>query len=231
LRFDYHGVGDSTGHITRFRHDDPSVDDVRACLAWLAERGFDRFVLIGECFGARTALAVHDDRIEAMVLLSLPVRDAEKIAGVTRPLVRHRTLLGYTRRALSPRMLKLLLTKRHRYLNAVRGALRAPTAERSSSDGIDPPWVSRAAIEDLRVAIAGGTRLLLVDGKDDPGFDDLPRARAGTLGEILESGRGLIESRTLDGRIAAWTDEAMQQPTFDLIAHWLSATAQRPRVQ
>jgi pimeloyl-ACP methyl ester carboxylesterase len=223
LRFDYHGVGDSTGTVARFRHDEPSVGDVEACLGWLTEHGFTRFVLVGECFGARTALATRDDRIEAIVLLSVPVRDAEKVRGVTRPLVRHRSMVGYVTRAMSPRMLKLLVKKRHRYLNAVRGVLHAPAALRTDAE-IDPPWVSAAVVGDFREMIGRGTRILLVDGTGDPGFDDLSRARVGTLGAILDGSNGLVESRTLDGRIRAWAEEAMQAPTFDLIVSWLSTT-------
>ncbi len=226
LRFDYHGVGDSAGQVARFRHDEPFVRDLTACLARLTQNGSSSFILIGDCFGARTALAIRERRIEAMVLLALHVRDAEKVGGVTRPLVRHRSMLGYARRAVSLRMLKLLMTKRHRYLNAVRGVLQAPAAA-MSTDSVEPPWVSRAAIEGFRSAVARGTKILLVNGTKDPGFEDFNRASAGTLGGILRSGKGLVEIETLDGRVGAWTDVAIQAATIDLIAEWLEVAVPR----
>jgi len=224
FRFDYHGVGESTGRIAEFRHDKPFVDDVDACLDWLSHHGSRAFVLIGECFGARTALAERDERIQAMVLLSLPVRDAEKVRGVTKPLVRHRSLFGYARRALSPSMVRLLVSKPRRYLNAVGAALRAPSANRVKATGIEPPWVSAAVLQDLRSAVANGTRILLVAGRGDPGYEDFRAAYKGTVGEIIRDGRDLIDLQILDGRIAAWADEATQRSAIELVINWLSAT-------
>ena len=57
VRFDYRGVGDSTGTVERFRLDQPFEDDLKGATGWLRDRGMDRFALVGTCFGARTALA------------------------------------------------------------------------------------------------------------------------------------------------------------------------------
>jgi alpha/beta superfamily hydrolase len=56
FRFDYRGVGDSTGPLPMLRRDDPGLADLDAALGWLGTEGYRRFVLVGSCFGAQTAL-------------------------------------------------------------------------------------------------------------------------------------------------------------------------------
>lgn len=68
LRFDYHGVGESTGPLPVIRRDQPLLDDLDAALAWLGGQGYRRFVVVGSCFGAQTALLAAADRPEILGL-------------------------------------------------------------------------------------------------------------------------------------------------------------------
>ena len=57
VRFSYHGVAESSGQSEEIvRLDQPFVEDVDAVVRWLAGRDL-RPVLVGNCFGARTALS------------------------------------------------------------------------------------------------------------------------------------------------------------------------------
>jgi alpha/beta superfamily hydrolase len=72
FRLDYHGIGESSGPLPVVRRDDPFLDDVDGALEWLRAQGYERFVLVGSCFGAHTALLAVPGRphIRGVALLS-----------------------------------------------------------------------------------------------------------------------------------------------------------------
>ena len=73
FRFDYHGVGESTGTV-QFAIDQPLVGDARAALDAFSQGG--RTVLVGTCGGARTAAALGADLddVAGVALMAVPVR-------------------------------------------------------------------------------------------------------------------------------------------------------------
>ena len=103
FRFDYHGVGESVGDPPTFRMDNLFVDDLRAAVDWLRTQGCSDFVLMGTCFGARTALAGAPSipGVRGCALYPPPIRDFAPGQGwVTRP------TSWYLSRALRLRVLK-----------------------------------------------------------------------------------------------------------------------------
>lgn len=64
FRFDYHGVGESTGATPVARRDAPFLEDVDAAFDWLRTQGSRRFLVVGSCFGAQTALLAVPGRPE-----------------------------------------------------------------------------------------------------------------------------------------------------------------------
>jgi dienelactone hydrolase len=64
FRFDYHGVGESTGATPVARRDAPFLDDLDAAFDWLRTQGCRRFLVVGSCFGAQTALLAVPGRAE-----------------------------------------------------------------------------------------------------------------------------------------------------------------------
>jgi dienelactone hydrolase len=229
LRFDYHGVGESTGTVDRFRHDDPFEQDVQACSEWLRDQGIERIVLVGECFGARTALTCSAlAGLTALVLVSVHVRDAEKDAAGTRALVRHRSLLGYATHALSPRILRQLLNRRLRrnLRRAALAAWRAESSSRAARKGLAVPgWVSSSFLAGLRDTLRAGIPILLVNGTEDPGYDDFKRASEGTLGTLLNEVSTQVDLQTFEGRIGACADVSLQAPAIESITAWLRRVA------
>jgi dienelactone hydrolase len=77
LRFDYPGSGDSSGVFAGHRLDKPAVAEVEAACRWIRDRHLSRIVIVGNCSGARAALAAADrvSGIAALALLSLPTLD------------------------------------------------------------------------------------------------------------------------------------------------------------
>jgi dienelactone hydrolase len=76
LRFDYHGLGDSTGKAD-FRLDRPFLEDLEGAVALVGGRGIPSYALVGSCFGARTALSGGPSLpgLKGLVLLAPPLRD------------------------------------------------------------------------------------------------------------------------------------------------------------
>lgn len=96
FRFDYHGVGESTGMAPHVRRDMPFLDDLDAALAWLRTQGHRRFLIVGSCFGAQTALLAVPDRpeiISGVALLSCLVA-AEGVSSPSPSVVRALTAAG-----------------------------------------------------------------------------------------------------------------------------------------
>ncbi|MGQ0570531.1 MAG: alpha/beta fold hydrolase, partial [Armatimonadota bacterium] len=75
LRFDYHGVGESTGDIDGLGLERPFVADLMGAANTLRNRRISNLVLVGSCFGARTILASVEriPELRGAVLLSTPL--------------------------------------------------------------------------------------------------------------------------------------------------------------
>ena len=82
-RFDYHGCGDSGGATSRLDPSDPYRTDVVTMIRHLrSQHGATRFVLVGSCFDARTALSAFADEaaaIEGLVFMAAPVMRLENM--------------------------------------------------------------------------------------------------------------------------------------------------------
>lgn len=77
LRLDHEGIGDSVLRgpgIENEPYAESAMDDLSAAIAFLKQRGYDRFVVMGLCSGAHTAFhaarRLHDEPIECAVLIN-----------------------------------------------------------------------------------------------------------------------------------------------------------------
>ena len=151
VRFSYAGVAESGGESSGvFRLDRPHVDDLGAVVAWVREAGL-RPVLVGNCFGARTAVAwaadavatAGSDAAEAVAgvaLLVPPVYDFEVVRRRDR-----RPLRRLVRRATPRRAWAVLRDRRRRAALARTGSALAQltTARVRDRNGDDAVWLSR----------------------------------------------------------------------------------------
>jgi pimeloyl-ACP methyl ester carboxylesterase len=108
LRFDDHGSGESTGTLGRFNLDRPFTADVKGALEAVQRMGAQRFVLVGACFGARTALAAaaEIEELAGLVMISPPIRNMEKGERHATRVARDWTVWRYLRRAASRDILR-----------------------------------------------------------------------------------------------------------------------------
>jgi alpha/beta superfamily hydrolase len=225
IRFDWHGIGDSTGPSDRFRLDRPFVDDLRAAYAWLKdEHGLERFGIVASCFGARTALAAAPsmDGVEALLLFAPPIRDARfadaALAGLAETMSVRRAL----RVAAHPRMMLRLLDARRRA--AVRRfaaqAIRDRLPGRGPSDDADDfAWVSPHLLRHVEAVVDAGIATTFVYGLGDDYYRDFRRAVKGELGRIVERGR--IELETISPyAIHSWDRIEGQEAAQRLVREW-----------
>jgi len=119
FRFDYRGMGDSTGHVRTF---EDVTEDIRAAIAafMTAEPQVTSIVLLGLCDGASAVLmACHcDARITGLVLINPWVRTEQSEAQA---LLRHH----YTSRLLSRAFWSKLVSGEMRWLESARDLLRS----------------------------------------------------------------------------------------------------------
>jgi pimeloyl-ACP methyl ester carboxylesterase len=157
IRLDYHGAGESTGSISRLRLDRPFVEDARAAMGFLRLQGIERIVLVGSCFGARTALAaaMASPDVIAVALVSCPVRDFEMGQQAAILAAERRSAWAYLAKGLHPKTL-LQLTRREirstywRHAKAKARHMRrrrSPEAAEKAVTGVSPGFL--AGVRDL----------------------------------------------------------------------------------
>jgi alpha/beta superfamily hydrolase len=224
LRFDYHGVGESSGEIESYRLDQPFVDDVLAAVRCLDDHGVQEIALAGTCFGARTALAAADriPQLRGVVLLAPPVHDFE----MGTPAIEATPMSHYLRRAFSLLALRDLLDarRRRRYLRVARTKMRAvlpstrvlPQARHGAARGVSPLFS-----EPLVGLATRGTPVLLAYGTEDEFYEPFRELRP-ELAATLDVPGSRIDERMVPGRIHGFSRLAVQDAVATLIEEWLA---------
>jgi pimeloyl-ACP methyl ester carboxylesterase len=223
FRFDYHGVGESAGASDRFHLAKPFVADVEGVLASLRAKGIDRFVLVGSCFGARSALATAAISldVEGLVLISPPARDFEMGERIATRLPSELSFAGYARKALQWRNLRRIRHRRSRqqYSKVVREKFRAVMRR----DATDAPAASRYRVsqtftKQFRDVVRRGVEVLVIFGSDDDVREDFYRALINV--DLDLAGAGVIE-RIIPGVVHGFSDLGCQEAVLEGIRRWL----------
>ena len=242
FRFDYHGVGESSGHTDRVHLATPFVADLDGAVACLRARGLERFILVGSCFGARTALASAPSirGLQAIALISPPVRDFEMGETQAQRMAAELSVRDFVRRAVSTRgVAGLLLAERRRtYYRLAREKLRErrqtyyrrtlehwlpEDRERSQKRGDDHQnryATSPRFLDPLRDLIERGTSILFVYGDADEYGDEFARALKGVLGEIVLDAPS-VSTTTLSGRVHGFVEAEIADVVFDRVTRWI----------
>ena len=225
VRMDYHGVGESSGHIDNYRLDEPFVDDVVAAVDWLRRDGAERVVLAGTCFGARTALAVAGtaEGVSGVACFPLPIRDFEMGQQfVTYP------WSWYLRRALRLQALKKFLSADQRreywrsFMKKVRHDYAQPREASQGSNG--KTWLLGASFrDDLEALFRSDVSLFLLYGDEDLFGEDFERAAAGPICDLLEQHRSLVEVKTIEGQLHGFAATELQEVVVHELERWMGA--------
>jgi alpha-beta hydrolase superfamily lysophospholipase len=231
VRFSYHGVAESGGRAEEIvRLDQPYVDDVAAVARRVAADGL-RLVLVGNCFGARTALSyaasASAGEIAGLVLVVPPVHDFE----VARRLDRRPA--GVLVRRITPRRAWRVVrsrTRRRAMGRTLRALSQVGTRRMSGGrGGDDPVWLSRSMCRELTAVTTRGIPVLVVYGDEDNYGRDFDAAQSGTLGGVVAAAGPLVERVTVPGRIHGLTSVATQEATLDEVERWVLTRCAGPR--
>ena len=234
FRFDYHGVGESGGTLDQFQLAEPFIADLNGAIRCLRNRGVQRFVLVGSCFGARTALAAAPDTdgLMSLILFCPPVRDFEMGERIATRMAAELSVRDYIRRAMKPRTLANLMQAegRRTYARMAREKLRHSAGSGDSVDRQARYAISPRFLEPLRVVAARGLPISIVFGEADDLFGEFERARSGALGEVLKTHPN-IDVTVIPGAVHGFPSVEVQDRVLALINERLARLNGGPQVQ
>jgi pimeloyl-ACP methyl ester carboxylesterase len=232
LRFDYAGTGDSTGMADTFALDDPNAADTAAAVDAMAGLA-DRILMIGHCYGARSAFEVAADRDEVVGVYAIapPVRDGARGEGTGSRLAYEASLAGYVGHAVKAFRPRELATRegRRRYIRLARTFVTARwrRVQRHLPRAYeDPtPWVSDRLIRQLQALGRRRVPVLFSYGSADSDYADFTKARAGRLGALMTKGK-MVEVSTREGEVHNMARVDLQSEMIDEMVRWVLAKAE-----
>jgi alpha/beta superfamily hydrolase len=222
LRLDYHGVGESTGNTATYLLDAPFVEDTLGGCAWVEEQGVGRTVLLGSCFGARTALAAAErlDDVAGVAVFPVPVRDfamGEKVSSLPTSVL--------LRKAASPRVLAGMFKTRNRQAYRRIVVKRRQRSRRARAEGAPAPdrsqRVSPILLRQLDTLVDREIPVLLIFGEGDWFYEDFKRALGGRLRTVIDRAGDLIQLRVVPGKTHGLATTAVQDAVVAELHDWL----------
>lgn len=213
IRFDYHGIGDSTGDLVKFDLEKPLREDVNAVLTWAKSAGFMRIVLVGICFGTRTALSVmdNDEKVSAIVLSTMPFADVMTV------LSRRMGMAGLFKRLFKPATWRSLADagRRNSYKKLVRSLWRRSTGRRPDRiSGGGPSAMSR-----LKAASSLNIPVLLLYGAEDRHYHNA----LSSLDSVRAAFPGIEVDASFPGELHGFPTLEGQGVFVEKVANWLTA--------
>jgi pimeloyl-ACP methyl ester carboxylesterase len=246
LRFDYFGLGDSSGELGEFElaevyaaiQSGRYVDDTVAAMNWAQEVvGISRFVGSGLCGGSISALltAAQDPRIECVLGIGLPT------ALDGRPENRARSLTqrqlddfrdGYKRKLLDPRSWLRLVSGKTDYAalwRSLRGrraksGTEVSKAEAPPSDNTNPRFAPA-----FRAVIESGRRMLLIFSANDRMHYEFQEKFEARHQEIASVRDGMYETVVIEKANHVMSDRASVAALLDHADRWLTTRYGPPR--
>lgn len=230
LRFDYHGIGESTGLAASFGSDAPFARDAVAGVRWLESQGMHEVVLLGKCFGSRLAWAAAKeiDGLVAMAVVDSPMRHFGK---GERSITKHASasLSDLARQTLRPKTLRGLLDPRRRksYARIVRAKVGAVQRRLTRPAGTETPGmdgVSRSLVSSFEKLVDRKVPVLFLYGTDDRAYGEFQQAREGHLGTLIERGGPRVEVRSIAGTVTGFAYVDIQDTVISNVEEWLART-------
>ena len=226
MRFDYHGVGESTGVVQRYRLDEPFVDDLMGAVGWLQAEGIERFIAVGTCFGARTALSAAGQiaGLAGLVLISCPVRDFEQEEKTSTHLADHWSLGRYVRNAVRPQVLIGLFDARRRRSYSRLAKAKLHTLARSGrGKGSADRYASPNFLQPLSQLVERRIPVLFVYGAEDMAHEAFSGALGGRLGELVSRDQSPIRVETVPGLLDGFPQIEAQDRCLTIVREWITS--------
>ncbi len=234
FRFDYHGVGESTGSVRQFVLDQPFVQDLEAAVSVMRGAGLRRLVCVGGCFGTRTILsgAERIPELEAVVLMAAPVRDSVEEDHQPLKVARDTSFWRLARLALRRQTLQALLSPvsaeskirtRHMYKRTIfhkaRLTLNRVVRPRRALDW-DPNFLSPYFAHSFAHVVDRGVSVLMLYGANEGYYEDFMRVR-NQLHPVFERPRAPLDVEILDRPVHGFTTLAVQDVVIEHTVAWL----------
>ncbi|GGZ08924.1 hydrolase 1, exosortase A system-associated [Pseudoduganella plicata] len=216
LRFDYRGMGDSTGEQRDFTDVDA---DLRAAIDAFCARvpSLREVVIWGLCDAASAALfyAGQDERVKGLVLLNPWARTEAGLAGTT---LRH----YYRARLLQPDLWRKLVSGRFDWRAAAGGFFRlaGKALRRPASAPAESPGLHERMLRGMRAF--GGNVLLIDSGNDLTAREFLDMAGASPAWRRLLAAPQ-VQRRTLAEADHTFSRRAWRDQVADWTADWVRA--------
>jgi pimeloyl-ACP methyl ester carboxylesterase len=138
VRMDFHGCGDSSGVLVDLTVSGQTMLDVDVAVRWLVDQGFQRVVVVGNCWGALVALvaASRHRQVVSACLISPPLGVIETGVSATKNRKGHDRLIRVLSDGLRLRVARMLvMDRRYRAWVAARVARRVSRSL--------PAWLGR----------------------------------------------------------------------------------------
>ncbi|MCA1735737.1 MAG: alpha/beta hydrolase [Actinobacteria bacterium] len=208
FRFDYAGVGESSGEYRPAHLSSPYSDQIVAAAEWLVSRGLGRIVLVGNCFGAWSSLMATPSvpGLEGLAIAGSPVRRDHKdsVAANTTWSWWWRKLRGFQlRKFFNPE-------RRARYLGLVRGKASAMLGSASRDNRF---------VDAIKALVDRSVPVLIIHSENSFGAD-----------LVAELARGLdtiLDSATYPTRVLGISDTvggsfATQSALIEAVQAWIA---------
>ena len=227
IRFDYHGIGDSAADLEAFNQHRPLVDDAAAAIAELERRGITELILVGQCFGARTALAMAPQTrgLRGVFGISPPVRDLGRGEGNASRMAHDAAVGDYVKHAARIFDVSKLRDRAVRRRYARMGAMFvkarwAKLLRRLRITKEDPtPWVSRLMIDQMVDLADRAIPVSFVYGAAESDSSDYEEAKVGALGDAVDRVTGMQE-HILEGRVHNLGSVEIQEAIVEMIVEF-----------
>lgn len=234
LRFDHHGNGDASGRIEQFDHRTPFSDDVKAAVHLLESEGVGRFLLVGNCLGARSNLvaAADLDQVEGLYMISTMVRDAR--LDKAEDWAEEYSLGYYLRRAFQlDTVRKMARSKKRRayikigatkFKSVFAGTQTAIDARRDAK--VDNAGASPRFLNPLEKVVGRGVQVRFAfSEKDGERHSEFDQARNGRLGRIIDSAGPRLEVATVGDGSGTMSDAQIQDAMIEDVVGWAARFA------
>ncbi|MCC6653015.1 MAG: alpha/beta hydrolase [Candidatus Eisenbacteria bacterium] len=224
FRFDYHGDGDSQGVSGFHNPNQPDREDVVSALRFVRERfGDRRFLTLGMCFDARTALSVFADEPEAvrgMVFFAAPLMELDTLVKAHADQKDWKHML----RALTNRenWTSLGDPERWRYMGTVLGRVLRRGSRANGEAPNDTP-LADTFVEHFRALVRSRARALFVYGDTDAEYVSFQVAQRTVFARLTPEERARFEVEVWPGDVHAFLNVPLQRRALERALEWFGS--------
>ena len=228
FRFDYHGTGDSEGETHFLDPNRPYLDDARAVLATLRERhGYRRFVVLGACFDARTALSTFADPgsgVEGMVFFAAPLMELDTLVKAHADQSKD---WKHLLRALGNPENWAALGKAERWRYMATVLSRVARGGKGTSANDTP--LADSFVEHFRALVRSGARALFVYGDADAEYASFRVALDTVFPRLTPAERARFEVEVWPGDVHGFVSIPLQRRALEHTLEWIERFHPDPR--